>query len=564
MRCILFKLLFVSVLCVSVSMEAQKKMKPNIILVLADDISARELPIYKSDTWSPPKGGNTQDKKYRGKTPVLNRLAQEGLYVKTAWAAVVCSPSRAMMMTGRYAHLHKWWGNKTIGKYSSPEGKLESYPLYASSEYTIGHIAKAGGYATFWSGKTQMRNKRLELFGFDEGVFTPGESSLAMENPYTDFKVQTKKVNGKKIQLNNNTGKEVSTYDQSSWYWQPHVMLMNHPTASKQFEWWPNNKKSKKEFGLQTYGPDVELDFILDFMERKTAEKKPFFVYHTSHLGHDAFDFLNPNQKNKWPGTPKVTYKNGKYKRTNPWITGEKGEFDTHGTVTESGIHNHINYLDYQMSLYLKKLKELKIEENTIVIFCADNGTSGYGKNSPDLQKGTHVPFIVYAPGLYLTKKGEQDVLFNIADVLPTVAEIGGVTIPKGYEINGESFWSFLTTDKKEHRDWIYGYKDNMQIIRGTNLMKDGRNKWYDVSKTPDDLISYREIKNWNNESKKFKTDKKTLEAILPNFDLFDVAQNGPLTEKDKKKLVKIEALRKEKLAAMKEKKRKQKKQKSH
>ena len=103
-----------------------------------------------------------------------------------------------------------------------------------------------------------------------------------------------------------------------------------------------------------------------------------------------------------------------------------------------------------------------------------------------------------------------------------------------------------------------------MQIIRGTNLMKDGRNKWYDVSKTPDDLISYREIKNWNNESKKFKTDKKTLEAILPNFDLFDVAQNGPLTEKDKKKLVKIEALKKEKLAAMKEKKRKQKKQKSH
>ncbi|MCL7762573.1 sulfatase-like hydrolase/transferase [Polaribacter sp. Z014] len=511
---------------------AQQKQKPNIIVILADDISAREMPIYKSDTWSPPTGGDTQDVKYRANTPVLDRIAEEGLYIKTAWAAVVCSPSRAMMMTGRYAHLHKWWGNKTTGKYSDENGKVGTYPFYESSPLNIGVIAKKGGYTSIWAGKTQMRNPNLDKYGFDEGVFTPGESSMEGENPYTDFKIELKKIDGKKKIINNDTGEESTTYAQSGWYWKPHVMLMNYPTSKKEFEWWPNTKESKKEYGLNTYGPDVELEFIFDFMERKTKEKKPFFVYHTTHLGHDGFDFYHPKTKTKWPGTPKIEWKNGKYVRTQPNVTGDKGVYNTHNTVTEPGIHNHINYLDYQMSLYLQKLKDLKIDKNTIVIFCADNGTSGYGKNSAESQKGTHVPFIVYAPGLNLTKKGEQDVLVNLADVLPTIAEIGGVTIPEDYEINGVSLLPFLTTNKKEHREWIYGYKDGQQIIRSKNVLKDGFDKWYDVSSTPSDLISYPVIKDWSAVSKDLKNEKAALEKVLPQFNTFKTARHGPLTEK--------------------------------
>lgn len=535
---------------------AQKNKKPNIIVVLADDISARELPIYGSDTWSPPIGGNTQDLKYRAKTPVLDKIAKQGLYVKTAWAAVVCSPSRAMMMTGRYAHLHKWWGNKTTGKYSNENGKIGTLPFYESSPLNIGQVAKKGGYVSIWAGKTQMRNPNLNKFGFDEGVFTPGESSLGGDNPFTDFRIQTQKVNGKKVMLNNDTKQKVDYYDQAGWYWKPHVMLMNHPSSKKEFTWWPNTKKAKKEYGLNTYGPDVELDFIFDFMERKTKEDKPFFVYHTTHLGHDGFDFFNPKTKTKWPGTPKIEWKNGKYKRTEPNVTGDNGVYNTHSTVTESGIHRHINYLDYQMSLYLQKLKDLKVDKNTIIIFCADNGTSGYGKNSAESQKGTHVPFIVYAPGLGLTKQGEQDVLVNLADVLPTIADISGVKIPKDYEINGVSLWPFLTTKQKEHREWIYGYKDGQQIIRSKNVLKDGFNKWYDVSKTPSDLISYPIIKNWNTISKELKMEKAALEKILPQFNTFETQRHGVLTEKHQKQLEKQEALKAEKLKALKAKKR--------
>ena len=202
-----FKLLIFFFFGYSLSVFAQQK--PNIIIIFADDISARELPIYGSSVWSPPEGGNTSDEEYRAKTPVLNQLAEEGCWIKTAWAATVCSPSRAMMMTGRYAHLHKWWQNKDKGKFINKKGRKQVWPLYASSPHTIAHVAAKGGYATYWAGKTQMSDVRL--FGFDEGCFTPGQKT-AEQNPYTDFKLVTKKVDGQKKLFNKDTGEEHHTY----------------------------------------------------------------------------------------------------------------------------------------------------------------------------------------------------------------------------------------------------------------------------------------------------------------------------------------------------------------
>ncbi|WP_139957459.1 sulfatase-like hydrolase/transferase [Flavicella sediminum] len=509
-----------------VQLNAQKNKKPNIVLVYADDISAREFPVYNATVWNADSKGETSDPKLRAKTPVLSRLATEGLFVKTAWAATICSPSRAMMMTGRYADKHKWWHNGDLGYSLGEDGKKRPWPLYESSTL-IGHIAQKGGYATMWSGKTQMKGSDLQKFGFDEGAFTPGEQG-APENPMTDFKIIPKKVNGKKVYINADTGLEVDTYQQYGWYWQPHVRLMNHPSAKNKLSWWPNTPKSKKEFGLNTFGPDVELEFIFDFMERKHKEKKPFFVYHTTHLGHGSVDFFNQHPDNKYPQTPKIKWTGNGYERTQPNVTGDKGVYDTHGTLSEPGIRNHINYLDYQAWLYIQKFKEMGIANNTIFIFCADNGTHYYGKGSPVSQKGTHVPFIVYAPGMDLTKKGEQDILVNIADVLPTIAEIAGVEITEKDKIDGVSLWPYLTTNTKLHRDWIYAYRKDQQLIRGSKVLKDGNGVWYDVSKNPSDLISFPVINDWSTMSESHLKERDKLKAVLPIYDLHDTAHDAP------------------------------------
>lgn len=510
-------------LCASpgVSQELIDSKRPNIVLVFADDISARELPIYNSSVWSPPAGGNTSDPQFRAFTPALDQLAHDGCWISTAWASVVCSPSRAMMMTGRYAHLHKWWGNKSKGTYEAPNGKRSTWPLYESCPLQIGHVAQQAGYATYWAGKTQMAGD-LRRFGFDQGCFTPGELHNR-DNPHTDFKLIDRKIDGKPVILNADTEQPVETYLQHGWYWFPHVRLMNH--GGKSFQWWPNSPASKKQFGLSTYGPDVELEFIFDFMERQVADEKPFFVYHTSHLGHDAFDWLNPDSHNKWPGTPVIKWDGEQYVRTAPNITGDKGSYDTHGTVTSPGIHHHINYLDYQIWQYREKLASLGIDDNTVLIFCADNGTSGFGKNSPDRQKGTHVPLIIYAPGM--TKQGKQNVLVNMSDLLPTISELVGQKLPGDYEINGESLVPLLFTDATQHREWVYGYLNDMQIIRGHKVMRDGWGKWWDVERTPEDLISYARISDWGSVSPKHRQERDQLQSVLPLFSQKEFGKNA-------------------------------------
>ncbi|EMI52543.1 sulfatase-like hydrolase/transferase [Rhodopirellula sallentina] len=496
--------------------------RPNIVLVYADDISARELPIYGSSTWTINRGEDSSDPAVRAKTPVLDQMAQEGCWIKTAWASVVCSPSRAMMMTGRYAHLHKWWNNSYKGRYRNEIGKVTTWPLYESSPMLIGYVAQQGGYATYWAGKTQMPGD-LREYGFDQGCFTPGSLS-DKDNPFTDFKIVGKKVNGQKLVINEDTGEPYDTYDQHGWYFYPHVRLMNH--ADKDFQWWPNTPETIDSFGLGTYGPDVELDFIFDFMDRQHEQGKPFFVYHTTHLGHGAFDWLNPENGQTWPGTPVIRWDGDGYTRTEPKITGDHGDYDTHDTVTDVGIHHHINYLDYQMWLYRKKLAEMGIADNTVIVFCADNGTAGYGKNSHEKQKGVHVPMIIYAPGM--TKHGEQDVLVNMSDLLPTIAELTGVTIPDEYEHNGESLVPFLFTDQTKHREWLYGYSRERQMIRGDLVMKDGYDRWYDVSKDPADLISFPEITNWNEVSEAHRAERDKLLEVLPEFDLFETEPDAP------------------------------------
>lgn len=502
--------------------------KPNVIVYFTDDISAREFPLYGSSVWSPPQGGNTSDPAFRATTPVLDRLATEGCWIKTAWSATVCSPSRAMMMTGRYAHVHKWWNNRDKGDYTDQSGKRMTWPLYESSPLQIGHLAQRAGYGTFWAGKTQMAGD-LTRFGFDEGCFTPGNLS-DKDNPYTDFKLIQKKVDGKKIVTNADTGEPVDTYLQHGWYWYPHVRLMNNPDASDTFSWWPNSPESRESFGINTYGPDVELDFAFEFMERQHKNEKPFLIYHTTHLGHDGFNWFNTGTKSKWPGTPIVKWDGEKYVRTPPAVTGDKGEYDTHDSITGDGIHNHVKYIDYQIWCYLQKLKAMGIDRNTLIIVASDNGTSKYGKQSPDRQKGCHVPFIVYAPGQNLSKSGEQDILLNLSDVLPTLADVMGCPIPDDYSHNGKSFWNWLTTDKSKHRDWLYCYQSQRQLARGDRVMKDGRDKWWDVTESPADLISYRQITDWNSESQEFRDQRDQLVEVIKPFNLHATEHDAPQT----------------------------------
>jgi hypothetical protein len=115
-----------------------------------------------------------------------------------------------------------------------------------------------------------------------------------------------------------------------------------------------------------------------------------------------------------------------------------------------------------------------------------------------------------------------------MSDLLPTIAELAGVRIPTDYPHDGKSLVPFLFTDQPKHREWIYGYSRERQIIRGDLVMKDGNDKWWDVSEEPDDLISFNEIKDWENVSQAHRSERDKLKQVLPEFDLFATEPDAP------------------------------------
>ena len=76
-------------------------------------------------------------------------------------------------------------------------------------------------------------------------------------------------------------------------------------------------------------------------------------------------------------------------------------------------------------------------------MYAGDNGSTGYGKSNPDLEKGPRVPFVVYAPGM-LKSTGASDELIDFTDVLPTCVELAGGTLPEDDIFDGHSFVPYL------------------------------------------------------------------------------------------------------------------------
>ena len=458
---------------------AQTSDKPNIVVLLADDISAREFPIYNSNVWTGKIETNTKAKDQRAFTPVMDDLANRGCWISTCWSCTVSSPTRAQLMTGRYATQTKWWHNSDCGTYANTDGKQETYPLFESSPMMIGKIAQLGGYATYWTGKAQMDHidDCIDKYGFDEACYSPDEGN----KQYTDLRMN--KIAGEPRNfINADSGEKIfDTYRQASYYWMPAMAIVNDPSCKERnkMETWPNTAAARAKYGLNTFAPDVEQDFAFNFIDRKHKEGKPFFIYHTTHLGHGAYNFTNPHTECQYPETPKIEWTDKGYVRTEPNITGDKGVYDYHNSTSDEGIHSHINYIDYIVWRYMEKFKKMGIEQNTIFIITADNGTSRYGKSFVEKQKGTHVPMIIYAPALKMKKQGRQEALVNISDILPTIADIVGVKIPKNYKIDGESMIPFLTNKNEGHRDFIYSYRSGCQMIRGDKVLRDGYGMMY-------------------------------------------------------------------------------------
>lgn len=141
-------------ICMSFSGISQDR--PNIIFILSDDISPKEYALY---------GGAIE-------SPVLEKMADEGLYFKTAWATPRCIPTRAMLLTGKYPFRTRVFENQVYPR--GDDGQIK--PVGERYESTLGTLMSANGYRTAMVGKIQTGT--VESYGFQRWCLVSHEDQF--------------------------------------------------------------------------------------------------------------------------------------------------------------------------------------------------------------------------------------------------------------------------------------------------------------------------------------------------------------------------------------------------
>jgi arylsulfatase A len=206
------------------------------------------------------------------------------------------------------------------------------------------------------------------------------------------------------------------------------------------------------------YGPALFVEYIKTYMAEHRND--PFFVYFPMCIPHMSWDF--EREKAGYLPSPELDA-SGK-------PTGRKSS----PTLT-----SNVAYIDYMVGELVAQLERLDLRHNTILLFTCDNGTAGYGKGHVEEERGPRVPMIVNGPGL-VKALGERPELIDFSDVLPTLADLAGASLPDDYVHDGHSFAPLLTGKPYVPREWIFSYYAVHRMIRDRRWLQDGNRRFYD------------------------------------------------------------------------------------
>lgn len=433
---------------IAVLVSAQQK--PNIIYIYADDLGFGELGCYGQQ---------------KIKTPNLDKIAKEGMrFTQHYTAAPVCAPARCMLMTGKHSGHSYIRGNYELGGFEdSTEGGQMPLP---EGTFTIAKLMKQAGYTTAAIGKWGL--------GMNNNTGDPNKQGFDYFYGYLDQKQAHNFYpthlweNGKWDTLRN------------SFIYVHRPIPKNSSDAA--FDYYKGKDYSVTKMAEKTLG------FI------RENKSKPFFLY---------LPYTGPHVSLQAPDEAVKEYI-GKFEEQ-PYF-GEKGYAPTKYPLSTYAAM--ITYMDKQIGKIMALLKELNLDENTIVMFSSDNGTTfdvggvngeffnsvgGLRGRKQDLYEGgIREPFIARWPGKISAGKTTSLISAQF-DLMATLSDVTGV---KAWHNDGISFLPTLLGKDKQQKKHEYLYfefpeKGGQAAIRmgnwkgvKSNMKKDKNSQWeiYDLS----------------------------------------------------------------------------------
>lgn len=385
-------------LAIACHLEAQstKSNRPNIIYIFADDLGYGDLGCYGQQ---------------KIETPNIDRLAANGMKFTQHYAFAVCAPSRYLLMTGTgsgSAYIrgnYEWeergpvWDFKAMEANPSLEGQ---WPI-PDSTVTIAEVLKKAGYVTGMVGKWGLG-----------APYTSGEPNRQGFDYFYGYLCQRQ---------------DHTYYNGHLWENTQRVLLDNKivdPNVRFPKELDSLDEKNYEVYQQKVYGPDMLIRQALTFIDNNRS--KPFFLYYPSPLPH-----VSLQAPEKW-----VDYYHSKFGDEKPFTGG--GYFPCrYPRATYAAM---ISRLDEEVGQIVAQLKKNGLYENTIIMFCSDNGpafnagvdpvffNSGgpfnedYGWGKGFLREGgIRAPFIVQWPAK-IKPRSESDHVSATIDIMPTICAL--------------------------------------------------------------------------------------------------------------------------------------------
>lgn len=423
---------------------------PNIVFILVDDLGFNDITL---------NGGGVVP------TPHIDSIAREGVTFANGYAGnATCAPSRAAIMTGRYATRFGFEFTPTpvsfsrvVGSFHTPGAlhapnfsseKVKDAPpmddqAMPAGEITIAETLRQRGYHTIHLGKWHLggaKGARPEQQGFDESLGFIAGGSMFLPEGDPDV------VNSKQ---------DFDAIDRFLWGALPYAVQYN---------------------GGPHFAPDAYMtDYLTNHAVSAIAanRNRPFFLY----LAYNA------------PHTP---------------LQATRADYDALPQIEDHRLRVYaamIRNLDRNVGRVLAQLKAQGLDDNTLVIFTSDNGGAHYiglpdinrpyrGWKATFFEGGVHVPFFMRWPG-NLPAGARYDSPVGHVDIFATAAGAGGAARPTDRIIDGVDLIPFVKGQAKgePHRSlyWRSGrYRTVMAGGWKLQVMDEPKKAWlFDLKRDP-------------------------------------------------------------------------------
>lgn len=394
------------------SLAFGQKRPPNIIFIYADDLGTGELGAYGQQ---------------KIKTPHLDRLAREGVKFNNFYTSTpVCAPARCMLMTGRHGGHSYIRGNYELGGFAdSLEGGQMPLP---EGTMTVARMLQQAGYKTGAIGKWGL--------GMHYSTGNPNAQGFDYFYGYLD-------------QKQSHNFYPTHLWENGRWDSLPNAFIDVHKRLD------PATAKDEDfdQYKGKAYAIDAMTDKARQFIAANS--KAPFFLYlpytipHVSLQVPDAALKQYAGQFDEKPYYGQQGYTPAKY------------PLSTYAAM--------ITYLDTQVGMIMEQIRQLGLDNNTIIMFSSDNGAtfnggvdakffnsvSGLRGLKMDVYEGgIREPFIARWPGR-IPAGTVSDVVSVQYDMMATFAAIAGIKAPAN---DGISLLPAMTGKEKEQQQRKYIY----------------------------------------------------------------------------------------------------------